>query len=1657
MTKGKKIGVSIAAVGLAAVIGVSSLVIAPNFTQEQVLTGLQTISGELYYYDEDGVRLYGWHTIGGNLYYFDSETGRAKTGWFTDEDGAIYYFGIDGVALTGTHTVDGVSYTFGTDGRLMIHTGVEGYTWEVLDGETYCVGPDGQYLTGLKRVEGALYYFNEKGVRQVGWQTIDGKLYYFDESIGKAARGWLTQDGETYYFTQEGYALTGSQTINGKSYTFDAKGRLVRQETFKLDDGVTQMSARGGADTNLAPAGTPAQSAASTAEPEKAPKPAETKKGYDWVQRSGNRYYENAKGKKTTGLKTIDGDIYYFDENGQMQTGWQLVNGRKYCFDELGCAMVGWVTGSDNTYYFCEAGYALTGMQTLESEIFFFDAEGVLKRGVHAVNGKVYSFSGSQSEAVAGWVEVKTPAGGSVSTTSASSEKYFFGKDGIALTGLQLLEGKTYIFDGTSAKMLTGWQELDGKLYYLGTDGVAAGSCWLQHEEGMVYLGADGAALTGLQTIGGQLYAFSDKGFRLSGWVSLAEGRYCFEGENDTVLKNTWMTDREDKVYLGGDGRACTGLVELPIEEDAQTKAFYLFDGNGVLMTGKQWDSEGRLYMPDGNGIVRFGWLEAGEDTYYIGEDGYALTGLQTIDGALYGFDEQGVRQSGVFEWDGRSYGLFGENGEAVKGHYNLGVDTYSFGEDYAARTGICTVGEDLCFFNEKGVAQAGWQTDAEGNHYYFGRDGRALKGWFTDISREETYYFTANGRAVTGEKKVEGVSYTFDSEGRLMDSSLSIEGREGLVGSGGALYGYTSGGEPLTGWYATAEGGKYYFGGEAGAALSGWQTIDGSRYYFDADGVALTGLARITEEDGTFLYCFDDEGVLVEGEKNIAGLTYAFDAGNSGRARTGWDPAIGDSGAKYYGQGGYALTGVQKIDGEVYRFDEDGVQKTGWLEDNRSYGFLGENGAALRGVQEIGGKLHAFDENGVAKAGFHRDATGVCYYGPRGLVQTGWMGDFCFDENGRGLEGVVSLSDGNTYRFSGGYNLGDVEAGSSVYSWVAEGGNNYYMDAAGNRKTGLLAIEGGLYYLKASGADKGARQSGWQTVDGKTYYFSKSTGRALTGWFVKDGKTYYLAQNGTLCKGTHTIDGRDCSFDKTDGHQLVSVAANEDILATDTGTAANVGTAAYKAKGIDVSQWQGQINWSKVAKSGVKFAIVRSLTWSRDVGYYVIDPYFDYNIRMAKANGIKVGTYLYSYAYSKADMKTEINFFMKSKEIKGLLADGIYFDLPVYIDYEDPLVINNTAHLTRAQRTAIVRYGMDLIKSKSGGKYMPGFYTYYYFALNTIDGATLQRQDYEFWLARYDVGSHGWSPDPPIWQYSSTGSVPGISGNVDMNYAYKDYSKYINPGKKVAGALARKITITNQNGKKVTDTALNIISQIVMGEVGAFGQPELYKAQAVAAQTYILYQQSKGVKAPQMTLGAPPTDDVLNAVYSVLNKKMTYNGKTAFTPYHAWNNGKTNSSVDVWGTNLPYLLTVDSSESKAGSNTSGSITVANLKKRIEAVYGSGATRGYAEKDWIKITTTNSAGYVTGVEVCGHKPTVEYFYKTILRHTVSGKVVTPVESPGFTATYKSKTASWSFKSKGWGHCVGMSQYGASALAAQGKSYSSILKTYYKGVSIENIS
>lgn len=190
-------------------------------------------------------------------------------------------------------------------------------------------------------------------------------------------------------------------------------------------------------------------------------------------------------------------------------------------------------------------------------------------------------------------------------------------------------------------------------------------------------------------------------------------------------------------------------------------------------------------------------------------------------------------------------------------------------------------------------------------------------------------------------------------------------------------------------------------------------------------------------------------------------------------------------------------------------------------------------------------------------------------------------------------------------------------------------------------------------------------------------------------------------------------------------------------------------------ARGIDVSRWQGEINWSQVAADDVSFVMLGT----RSKG--VVDPYFHRNIQQASAAGVKVGVYIYSLATTVEMAEAEADFVLD-------LIHDYPVSYPVAFDMED----STQGNLSKEELAAIAN---AFCKKISDSGYYPIIYANENWLKNKLD---MSLMDYPVWVARYSARPS--YQNPVMWQATSTGSVKGINGNVDIDFQFKDFSGQI-------------------------------------------------------------------------------------------------------------------------------------------------------------------------------------------------------------------------------------------------------------------------------------
>lgn len=233
----------------------------------------------------------------------------------------------------------------------------------------------------------------------------------------------------------------------------------------------------------------------------------------------------------------------------------------------------------------------------------------------------------------------------------------------------------------------------------------------------------------------------------------------------------------------------------------------------------------------------------------------------------------------------------------------------------------------------------------------------------------------------------------------------------------------------------------------------------------------------------------------------------------------------------------------------------------------------------------------------------------------------------------------------------------------------------------------------------------------GWQNIQGKTYYFRNS--QAVTGWNQIDGLQYYFNGDGSL--GSHL--------------------------------------------GIDVSTYNGDIDWNRVKEAGIDYAIIRVGYRGYETARLVKDKRFDTNMRNATAAGVKVGAYIVTQAVNTNEAVEEASFIISA-------CSGYNVSLPLAIDVES--AGNGSGRgdkISVAERTAVINAFVQTIR---GAGYSAMVYANKDWMTNRINAGGLASGS-TVWLAQYR-SSCTYGGSYQMWQFTESGSIPGISGNVDMS-----------------------------------------------------------------------------------------------------------------------------------------------------------------------------------------------------------------------------------------------------------------------------------------------
>lgn len=191
---------------------------------------------------------------------------------------------------------------------------------------------------------------------------------------------------------------------------------------------------------------------------------------------------------------------------------------------------------------------------------------------------------------------------------------------------------------------------------------------------------------------------------------------------------------------------------------------------------------------------------------------------------------------------------------------------------------------------------------------------------------------------------------------------------------------------------------------------------------------------------------------------------------------------------------------------------------------------------------------------------------------------------------------------------------------------------------------------------------------------------------------------------------------------------------------------------------GIDVSEFQGKVDWEKVKASGVKYAIIKfGNIYDYDENY--LDSKFETNYKKCQELGIKTGIYIYNYCNSVDTLKQALEWVFEKLNNKKL-------DMPIYLDMEDKDIQGETVETLTNICNEFAKY----VKDKG---YEAGVYANLNWLENELDPEKFDA-DISVWVAQYYIECQ-YTGEYDIWQYTSSGKVDGVSGNCDMDYLYNE------------------------------------------------------------------------------------------------------------------------------------------------------------------------------------------------------------------------------------------------------------------------------------------
>ena len=581
----------------------------------------------------------------------------------------------------------------------------------------------------------------------------------------------------------------------------------------------------------------------------------------------GKTYCINEDGDMTTGYVKVDASatdpsavkfdpgLYYFSKEGNDPSTDTLGSMLKDCWaqeaDENGAwhylgsngkavntgEKTGWQQPEEDWYYLKEDGTidtSKTGWVQIENVWMKADkgVAAIQNAGWYQIENRWYMLKndGTRDTSKVNWQQINgswyfLKADGSRDTsktgmqTGINGKTYFLNAEGVPQNGFQIVNGVAYYFDvqaGTARQLENNWQQMNGSWYWIENGRVATG--WRVIKGKWYYLNpADGRMLTGFyKDATGQLFYSDGSGAMLSttGWYLLNGTWYWVNGNGS--LATGWINVGGTWYYMGENGAMKTGWYQV-------NGAWYYSNGSGAMQTG--WlNRGGTWYYLTGSGAMATGWINLGGTWYYLNPgNGDMKIGWYQVNGAWYYSNGSGAMQTGWLNRGGTWYYLTG-SGAMATGWINLGGTWYYLNPGNGDMVG------------------AGWHL-INNKWYYFGGSGAMYSNrWIGN------YYVGGNGEMLTNTWVG---SYWVGADGKWIPN-YDPDANANWVKSGNTWYYQRPDGSKLTNSWKRINGSWYYFGAD-GAMTTGWKYVDGYKFYFGTDGKMVQDVDKLIGKQSSY------------------------------------------------------------------------------------------------------------------------------------------------------------------------------------------------------------------------------------------------------------------------------------------------------------------------------------------------------------------------------------------------------------------------------------------------------------------------------------------------------------------------------------------------------------------------------------------------------------------------------------------------------------------------------------------------------------------------------------------------------------------------------------------------------------------------------------